>query len=185
MSRVKTLLYCLIGLMVAGIGFGLAGYHRLKEEPRALLSVLPKNRDVSLNHIHHVATRDGVKEWTLDAESAQYQRADNKTVFKDILATFFLNDGKTLHLNSKDGILLTDTKDMEVWGDVVVRGGGYELNADKLRYEHKTQTISTETPIVIRGNGIEITGDSMTFNVQTEKVVVWGRVRAVFENRTL
>ena len=185
MSKVKTVLYCLIGLMVAGIGFGLASYHRLREEPRALLSVLPKNRDVSLNHIHHVATRDGVKEWTLDAESAQYQRADNKTVFKDILATFFLNDGKTLHLNSCDGVLLTDTKDMEVWGDVVVRGGGYELNADKLRYEHKTQTISTETPIVIKGNGIEITGDSMTFNVQTEQVVVWGRVRAVFENRTL
>ena len=185
MSKVKTVLYCLIGLMVAGVGFGLASYHRLREEPRALLSVLPKETDVSLNHIHHVATRDGVKEWTLDAESAQYQRADNKTVFKDILATFFLNDGKTLHLNSRDGVLLTDTKDMEVWGDVVVRGGGYELNADKLRYEYKTQTISTETPIVIKGNGMEITGDSMAFNVQTEQVVVWGRVKAVFENRTL
>ena len=185
MSKVKTVLYCLIGIMVAGIGFGLVSHHRLREEPRALLSVLPKNGDVSLNHIHHVATRDGVKEWTLDAESVQHRKADNKTVFKDVLATFFLNDGKTLQLNSRDGILLTDTKDMEVWGDVVVRSGGYELNADKLRYQHKTQTISTETPIVIKGNGMEITGGSMTFDVQTEQVVVWGRVKAVFENFTL
>jgi LPS export ABC transporter protein LptC len=184
-SKAKIVLYCFIGLMVAGIGFGVVSHHRLRKEPKAVLSVLPKNGDVSLNNIHHVATREGIKEWTLDAESAQYQKADNTTVFKDILATFFLNDGKTLHLNSRDGILSTDTKDMEVWGDVVVRSGGYELNADKLRYEHKTQTISTETPIVIKGKGMEITGDGMTFNVQTEQVVVWGRVKAVFESCTL
>lgn len=183
MLKVKTALYCLIGVMVAGIGF--ASYHHLREEPRALLSVLPKNTDVSLNHIHHVATRDGVKEWTLDAETAQFQRADNKTLFKDISATFFLNDGKTLHLNGRDGVLMTDSKDMEVWGDVVVRNGGYEFNADKLLYEHKSHTISTKTPIVIKGNGMEVTGDSMTFNLQTEQVMVRGRVRAVFESCTL
>ncbi len=183
MSKVKIVLYCLIGVMVAGIGF--ARYHHLREEPRALLSLLPKNTDVSLNHIHHVATRDGVKEWTLDAESAQFQRADNKTLFKDISVTFFLNDGKTLHLNGRDGILMTDSKDMEVWGDVVVRNSGYEFNADKLLYEHKSHTISTKTPIVIKGNGMEVTGDSMTFNLQTEQVMVQGRVKAVFESRTL
>jgi len=54
------------------------------------------------------------------------------------------------------------------------------LNTDKLRYEHKTQTISTDTPIVIKGDRMEITGDSMIFNLQTEQVVVWGRVQAVF-----
>ena len=179
MSKVKTVLYCLIGLMVAGIGF--MSYHRFREEPRGLLSILPKTRDVSLNHIHHVATRDGAREWTLDAESAQYQKADNKTVFKDIVATFFLKHGKSIHLNSRDGVLLTNTKDMEVWGDVVVRNGQYELNTDKLRYEHKTQTISTVTPVVIKGDCMEITGDNMIFNLQTEQIVVWGRVKAVLE----
>jgi len=183
MLKIKTALYCLIGLMVAGIAF--VSYHHLREEPKALLSALPKNTDVSLNHIHHVATRDGVKEWTLDAETAQLQKADNKTLFKDISATFFLNDGNTLHLNSRDGVLMTDSKDMEVWGDVVVRNGGYEFNAEKLLYDHKSHTISTKTPIVIKGKGMEVTGDSMTFNLQTEQVMVLGRVIAVFESCTL
>ena len=185
MSKVKAILYCLAVLMVAGIGIGLVSYHRLREEPRALHSVLPKNGDVSLNRIHHVATRDGVKEWTLDAESAQYEKAGSKTVFKDICVTFFLDDGKTIRLNSCGGGVLTDTKDMEVWGDVVARSGTYELNTDKLRYQHKTQTIFTETPVVIKGGGMEITGDSLTFNLQTEQVVVLGRVKAVFESLTL
>jgi len=172
----------LIGLIVAvGIGLLLVSYHRLKEEPRRLVSVLPENMDVSLNRIHHVATRDGVKQWMLDAESAQYQKRDNKTVFKEVSVSFFLKDGKTMHLTSRDGLLLTDTKDMEVWGDVVVRNGPYELNTDKLRYDYKTQSISAEAPIVIKGNRMNFSGDSMTFNLQTEEIVVWGRVKAVLE----
>jgi LPS export ABC transporter protein LptC len=177
MSKVKIVLYCLIGLTVAGIGFGLVSYLRLREEPQVLHSVLPEGTDVSLNRIHHVATRDGVTQWTLDAESALHEKADNKTVFKDILATFFLEDGNRA--------LLTDTRDMEVWGDVVARSGQYELSTDELCYEHKTRTMFTKTPVVIKGNGMEVTGDSMTFDLQTEQVVVWGRVKAVFESFTL
>jgi len=185
MSKVKIVRYSLIGLIVAGIGFGLASHYCLREESRDLLSLLPEKRVVSLNHIHQVATRDGVKEWTLDAGSAQFQKADNKTVFKDVSATFFLKNGESVHLNGRAGVLLSDAKDIEVWGDVVVKSGLYELNTDKLRYEHKTRTIFTETPIVIKGNGMEITGQGMTFNLQTERVVVRGRVKTLFENRTL
>ncbi|MCK4390738.1 MAG: LPS export ABC transporter periplasmic protein LptC [Desulfobacterales bacterium] len=179
MSRVKIFLCCLICLMVAGIG--LVGYQRLREEPRAFLSVLPEKKEVSLNHIHHVATRDGVKEWTLDAGSAQYEKGDGKAVFKDIVATFFLDDSKTIQLNGAEAVLLSNTSDMEIWGDVVVQSGRYEFNTENLRYEHKTRTISTETSIVIKGNGMEIRGDSMIFNLQTEQVVVCGRVKAVLE----
>lgn len=185
-SKVKIALYCLIGLTVAGIGFGLVGYLRLRGEPEVLHAVLPEsNGDVSLNSIHHVATRDGVREWTLDAESATYDKADHKTVLKDILATFFLQDGSNIHLSSRGGALLTDTKDMEVWGDVVARSGRYELNTDKLCYEHKTHRMFTNTPVLIKGNGMEITGDRLTFDLQTEQVVVWGGVKAVLEGGAL
>ena len=185
MSKVKIILCCLIGLSVAGVGFGLVSYLRLREEPQALLSILPENKDVCLSRIHHVATRDGVKEWTLDAESAEYDKGEKKTVFKDILATFFLEDGKTVSLNSQEGILLTDTQDMEIWGNVVAQSGSYHLSTEKLLYEHKTKTISTETPVAIKGNGMKISGNSMTFNLQTEQVVVSGSVKAVLESLTL
>lgn len=179
----KGILYCLIGLLVACAG--LIGYRCFREDPEALLSVLPKTTDMTLNHIHHVATRDGIKEWVLDAESAQYQKSDNKTGFKDVSVTFFLKDGKTVDLSSSDGVLLTDTRDMEAWNDVTVWNGQYELKTDKLRYEHQTQTISTDTPFVIKGNGMEMTGESMTYNLQTEKATVSGSVKAVFERCTM
>ena len=170
-------------VLVAGIGFALVTHSPSGEEEGVTLkSVLPQKTDVSLNHIHHVATRDGVKEWMLDAESAQYEKAGSKTVFKGIRATFFLEGGRAVTVNSREGVLSTDTKDMEIWGDVVARSGPYQLNTNRVLYDHKAQVLATKTPVVIKGGGMEITGDRMTFDLQTEHVVVQGRVEAVIEN---
>ena len=182
MSKMRTVLFCFIGLMLAGLGVGWVSYHHISKEPEVLLSVLPKDTDVSLSHIHHVATRDGVNEWMLDAESAQYQKADNKTLLKDVSATFFLADGKTVHLAGRDCVLLTDTKDMEVFGDVVVRSGPYELKTERLRYDCKDRYISTSTPIFVKGEGIRLSGESLIFYFNTEQAVVRGGVEAVFES---
>jgi len=184
MSKIRKVLFCFICLMIGGLGVGLISYHHLRKEPEALLSVLPKH-DVSLNRIHHVATRDGVKEWVLDAESAQYQKEEGKAIFKDISATFFLRDGKTIRLTSRDGLLLTDTKDMEVSGDVVVRSGLYGLTTEKLHYNHKNRSISTNSPILIKGEGISLTGRSMIFYFDTEQALVRGGVEAVLEKWSL
>ena len=185
MSKSKIVLYSLLGLIVAGTAIGLMGYHRLKEQPQALLSMLPKNADLTLNQIHHVATRDGVREWSLDAASAQYQRAENKTLFKEIAATFYLDDGRTAHLSSEEGVLLTDSKNIEVWGSVVLRSGAYELITDRLRYEHENRRIWTDAPIALKGKRLSVRGDGMSFDLDTEKVVIEGRVEASFENLIL
>lgn len=185
MIKMHTVLFCLIGLMLTGLGVGLVSFQHLRKEPDTLVSVLPKDKDVTLNHIHHVATRDGVKQWILDAESAQYEKAANKSVFKDVSATFFLKGGRTIHLTSRDGVLLTDTTDMEVSGDVVVRSGPYELNTEKLHYDHKGRSIYTDAPIFVKGEGIYLTGHSMNFYFNTEQALAGGGVEAVFENLRL
>jgi len=186
MSKTRIVLYCLMVVMFAGIGFALVSHSPSeKEGPVTLESVIPKKSDVRLNRIRHVATRDGVKEWVLDAESAQYEQAGSKTVFKDICATFFLEGDRAVTLSSREGVLSTDTKDMEISGDVVVQSGVYQLNTNTIRYDHNTQVLSTEAPIVIKGKGLEITGDGMTFDLQTEHVVVQGKVQAVLEDFVL
>ena len=185
MSRLRVVLFCLIGLMLAGLGMGLLKFHHLKKEPEAALAVLPEDSDITLNHVHHLATRNGIKEWVLDAESVRYQKETNKTILKDVSVTFFLNNGKTVHLVSSEGTFLTDTKDMEVSGDVVVRSGPRELKTEKLRYDHDSRSISTDRRIVLKGDGVYLTGEGMTFSFDSEQAMVWGGVEAVFENSSL
>jgi LPS export ABC transporter protein LptC len=182
MSKIHAALLCLVGLILAGIAVGLIHEQQVSKGPEDLVSILPKNQDVSLNRIHQVATRDGAKEWMLDATSAQYDKAKNRTILKDLSATFFLKDGRKIQLTSRHGVLLTDTNDMEVSKDVVVRSGPYELETQRLFYDHKRRSIATDMPIIVRGNGVRVTGKSMLFSLDTERAVLTGAVETVFEN---
>jgi LPS export ABC transporter protein LptC len=171
--------------MVAGLVVGLFRFHHLKKDPEAVLAFLPDKSNVSLNNIHHVATRDGVKEWTLDAESVRYQKTKNKAILKGVSVTFFLKNGETVHLTGNDGVFFTDTKNMEISGSVFVRRGADELKTDKLSYNHEDRTVSTDRPITVVSDGVRLTGNNMAFSFANEQVEVWGDVEAFFENLTL
>ena len=185
MSKIYVVMLGLVGLILGGLWLGLLGDQPFRKGPEDLVSISPESKDVSLNRIHHVATRDGVKEWILDAESAEYDKAENKTIFTHVAATFFLKDGGHIQLTSRYGVLLTDTKDMEASKDVVVRSGAYELKTQRLFYNHESRSISTDGPIVVKGNGVKVSGESMLFSLNTERAVLRGAVEAVFENWTL
>jgi LPS export ABC transporter protein LptC len=131
--------------------------------------------------VRHVATKDGRTEWAVEAESALCHREGNKTLFKDVAATFFLEGGKEVHLTGKEGLLLSDTKDMEISGTVVLKSGLYELNTEKLKYRHGSKSISTDSPVKIQGKLMRLTGNSMEFDLVTERLIVMGRVQAVME----
>ncbi|MBN1841155.1 MAG: LPS export ABC transporter periplasmic protein LptC [Deltaproteobacteria bacterium] len=182
MSKIRIVLFCVICVMLFGLGIGMFRFHHLKKEPEAALSLLPEDSDIGLNRVHHTATRYGVREWVLDAESARYQKQENKTILKRVSVTFFLKDGKTVHLTGSEGVLLTDTKDMEISGDVVVRSSSNELKTERLYYDHKSRSISTDTPVVVSGEGIYLTGASMAFSFDTEQAMVSGGVKTVVES---
>jgi len=171
--------------MLAGLAVGLVRFHDLKKDPEAALALLPENSDGSLNNIHHVATRDGVKEWTLDAESVRYKKSENKSILKGVTITFFLKNGESVQVTGDDGVFLTDTKNMEISGNVVVRNGSNEMKTERLRYDHKNRSVFTDTPIAVQGDGIRLRGNNMAFSFGSEQATVSGDVDAVFENLSM
>ncbi len=182
MFRLRIILLCAMGLLLVGLAAGLLKYQRLKEEPETALSLLGEKSNVSLDTIHHVATRDGVKEWVLDAQTVQYQAAEKKTILKGVSVTFFLKDGRTVHLTGNDGVLFTNTTDMELSGNIVVQSGSHELKTEKLYYDHKARSVSTNTPVMVEGDGVYLSGNNMKFSFKDQQGAVWGNIRAVFEN---
>ncbi len=185
MLRLRIILFCIMGLILVGLAVGLLKYQRLKEEPETALSLLGEKSNVSLDTIHHVATRDGVKEWVLDAQSVQYRAAEKTTILKGVSVTFFLEDGETIYLTGNDGILFTSTKDMELSGNVVVQSGSHELKTEELYYDYQARSVSTNTPVTVKGDGVWLSGNNMKFSFEDQKGAVWGNVRAVFENSQL
>ncbi len=154
------------------------GYRQVSEAPEMLLSSIKDGANLSLGKIRQTATRDGRKEWSLEANSAHYIENDNKAVLKELFITYFLENERKVFLNADRGVLNTATNDIEFSGNVVVKNEDYRLRTNRLNYRHQQRLIFTDDPVKILGNGSEMTADSLRYDLNAEKVVLTGNVAA-------
>ena len=177
--KTKKLSIILLIVILLALGTVVAvfiGYRTVSNAPEMLLSSIQDGANLSLGKIKQTATRDGIKEWSLEAASAQYMENDKRAVLKDLFITYFLKDDREVYLNADQGILNTDTNDIEFSGNVVIRNEDYRLTTEKLNYEHQRRFIFTEDPVTISGDAAEVSADSATFDLEANKIVLTGNV---------
>jgi LPS export ABC transporter protein LptC len=177
-KKLGAVLLVIIALVVGTIVAVFVGYRRVQNAPEMLLSSIKDGADLSLGKIKQTATRDGRKEWSLEAGSALYMENEKKAVLKDLAVTYYFEDGREVYLDADQGILHTDTNDIEFSGNVVIRNGDYRMATDRLNYEHGPRFIFCNQPVQITGNGAKVTGNSLNFDLNANKVVLSGDVAA-------
>lgn len=183
MHKVRMVLFSLVAIAVVGVVFLLLKGLSFQDRPEAVLAVLGSELgDSRLSAIHHVAKRDGVQEWTLDAESARYETENNRAVLEKVSVTFFIQDGDPVHVTGAEGVLYTDTMNIDVSGNVVVSAGSRELKTRVLHYDHDRRSVFTDTPVVITDEGIRLAGNSMRFSLAKQEGALWGDVEAVLSS---
>ncbi len=181
MSRLKLKKTSLILLLVILLAIGTVaavfiGYRQVSNAPEMLLSSIKDGANLSLGKIKQTATRDGRKEWSLEAGSANYIESENKAVLKDLFITYFLEDNQKVYLDADQGILNTATNDIEFSGNVVVRNEDYRLRTDRLSYEHNRRLIFTDDRVHIEGDGADISADSLKYDLKANQIVLTGNV---------
>jgi LPS export ABC transporter protein LptC len=148
------------------------GYRQVSNAPELLLSSIKEGANLSLGKIRQTATRDGKKEWSLEADSANYMEAENKVDLKNLSVIYFLKDNREVYLKADRGILQTDTNDIEFSGNVVVRNEAYEMKTEHLYYEHGRRIIICDQSIRILGQGAELTAESAKYDLNADKIVL-------------
>ena len=176
LKKLSIILLIVIMLAIGTVVAVFIGYRTVSNAPEMLLSSIKDGANLSLGKIRQTATRDGKKEWSLEAGSAHYLENEKKAVLKDLFITYFLEDNREVYLNADQGILNTDTNDIEFSGNVVIRNEDYRLTTEQLTYEHKRRFIFTEDPVNISGEGAELSADSATFDLEADKIVLTGNV---------
>jgi len=177
--KIKKLSIILLLVILIAIGTVVAvfiGYQTVSNAPEMLLSSIKDGANLSLGKIRQTATRDGKKEWSLEAGSAHYMEDEKKAVLKDLFITYFLENNREVYLNADQGILNTGTNDIEFSGNVVIRNEDYRLTTEQLSYEHKRRFIFTEDPVNISGEGADLSADSATYDLEADKIVLTGNV---------
>jgi LPS export ABC transporter protein LptC len=179
--KIKKLSIILLIVILLAIGTVVAvfiGYRTVSNAPEMLMSSIKDGANLSLGKIRQTATRDGKKEWSLEAGSAHYIENEKKAVLKDLFITYFLEGDRKAYLNADQGILNTDTNDIEFSGNVEVRNKEYRLKTEQLNYEHKRRFIFTNNRVNISGDNAELSADSATYDLEADKIVLTGHVEA-------
>jgi lipopolysaccharide export system protein LptC len=136
--------------------------------------------NISIGKAHQTATRNGIKEWSLDAASADYMTDKKQAVFKGLSVTFFLKDNSKVYITADRGLLNTDSNDMEISNHVVVKYTQFKLRCENLYYEHKKQIIFSNVPVNITGDSFQLVADAMSLNLNTNKTLLEGKVKGTF-----
>ena len=155
-------------------------YRQYSANPEELVEAIPDGADITIGEIRHTAVKDGRKEWSLEAVSANYSGSTNEALFEEVRVTFFMEDGREVWIKGHQGKLNTESNDIELSGDVVVRESDYQLAAESLSYDHAQRVITVPVPVTITGGEFVLQADEMAIDLNTETALLRGAVKGIF-----
>jgi LPS export ABC transporter protein LptC len=181
LKKTKKLSIFLLIIILSAVGMIVSvfiGYRQISTAPELLLTSIKEGANLSLGKIRQTATRDGIKEWSLEADSANYMEAENKVDLKKLAVIYFLEGNREVYLEADQGILQTDTNDIEFSGNVVIRNDEYQMKTEHLNYDHGQRIIVCDQSIRIWGQDGEIKAESAKYDLNADKIVLNGNVVA-------
>jgi len=179
----RKLKFFLISIIIILLGIIIAvfsTYRNILDETAGLESAIQSAAKMSLGKLHHTATRDGVIEWSLDASSARLLDEKKQLILDDLSVVFYMKDGEKAYLTAEKGFLHTESNDIEVAGNVVVKNDNYVLKTEKLNYEHTRRILFSNVSVEISSDSEKLTADSISFDLNTKKTMLEGNVKGTF-----
>ncbi|MBF0241675.1 MAG: LPS export ABC transporter periplasmic protein LptC [Desulfamplus sp.] len=143
------------------------------------------NAALALNQIQHTSTKNGVKEWRLEATSAKLLKNQSKALITDISLIFFLKDGLNIYVTAKEGYLNTNSNDIDLSDNVVVKYADSILTTDQLHYNKKIHIIYSNEHVTVTNNGSLLKSDSMKFDLNNNRLELKGNVYAILSESPL
>jgi lipopolysaccharide export system protein LptC len=179
-GKLKFLLISIIIILLGIIIAVFSTYRNILDETAGLKSAIQSAAKMSLGKLHHTATRDGVIEWSLDASSAKLLDEKKQLILDDLSVVFYMKDGKKAYLTAEKGFLHTESNDIEVAGNVVVKNDNYVLKTKKINYEHTRRILFSNVSVEISSDSKKLTADSISFDLNTKKTMLEGNVKGIF-----
>jgi LPS export ABC transporter protein LptC len=172
------------------IGFGafaalliLAGYLLFgpgKGAESPTLKIMPDNVDFQVKDVHFTEVGDPDASWDIRADSARYMKKESLAVFEKVRITMIRRDGRKFTMSGDSGRVNTDTKDAEVYGNVVLTSDrGDRITTDRVFYSGKEKRAYTEDEVVLTRPGLDLKGKGMVFYVDRQHVRLLSGVKAL------
>jgi LPS export ABC transporter protein LptC len=129
--------------------------------------------DLKLDRVLYTETREGVKEWELEATSAVYRKEGDTVMLEKIRATFYGKNQESYHLIGEKGKFNTQTKVIEVYDGVRIdSSNGYHMRTRSLKYQADQKELHTSDPVEMEGPSMRVEGTGMVVELNHERVKI-------------
>jgi LPS export ABC transporter protein LptC len=90
-----------------------------------------------------------------------------------------MKDGRTFLMTGDRGRFRTDSRDMEIEGNVgITAENGDRFTTDRLRYRNADRVIETDRPVLMENRHVRVSGVGMVFPLDENRVSLLSQVRA-------
>lgn len=176
-QQLKIILGTVMILALAAVAAVFIHFKHGDSPPSTALPSAAAKAIMSLARVHQTATKDGVVQWEMDADSAELDSESGRMRLKAPHVRFFLADGTQVVLTAAQGTLNTRSNNMQVQGNVQVQNGRYTLITEKLAYQHGDRILRADAPVQIVGQAVDLRADTMTYDLKTDRAHFSGRVK--------
>ncbi len=145
-----------------------------------------------LNRMQHTSTRNGVKEWTLEATSAKVLKNEDKVLITNISLVFFMPKGEQVEVTAKNGYINMGASDIDLSDNIVVTYKTSVLTTDRLHYEKKSHIIYSNEHVTITNavsanysaanNSSVLKSDTMKIDLNNNSLELKGNVYAILSD---
>lgn len=158
-------------------------WHMLKPltEEKGKLPLSSAAADLQLKKVKYTETREGVKEWELEAFSVGYFQEEGIVLCEKVKATFFGQNKVSYTLTGVQGKFHIKNKVIEVSGGVKIDStDGYHLRSSSIKYLAEKRELVTTDLVEMEGPRFRVKGQGMVIEIDHQRVRVLNQVNTVF-----
>jgi LPS export ABC transporter protein LptC len=184
-DRRRRIKLALAGIIIVALAAVIWSFARFRAGQTALQRAVPEVASkavMALSKVHQTATRDGVIQWEMDAESAELEAKTGRMILNAPEVEFLMQDGTRVHLSARRGILDTESNDIQVQGNVSLTNDRYTLTTETLSYRHAERLLMSDRPVKIVGDAMRLQATAMTYDLNTNRAQFGGRVKGMVDD---
>jgi LPS export ABC transporter protein LptC len=176
-KRKTVLIIAMLTVILSVTAILAIGLRRAPE--KALLKIMSDRVDLQVQNVHYTEVGDSGMKWEITADTARYLKKENLALFEKVKVRLVMKDGRVFVMNGDRGQLNTQSRDMEIEGNVgIVSENGDRISTDRLLYRNAGKRIETDRPVVMENGSVRISGVGMILTLDENKVTLLSQVRA-------
>jgi lipopolysaccharide export system protein LptC len=176
--QILILLFLIITIGSAG---GVYVIQKMMTVPQQITDLhVDSDAALKLGIMKQISKKNGITEWELEAATATLVKEQNQAILTQVYVVFYTENDETVVLTSDQGILDTETHDMDFTGNVVVTHRSNTLKTDKLHYKKKPHIIFSQTKIWLENPDAAMEADSMEIRINENELILQGHVKGTF-----